>query len=122
METEIMIVGVCAAGKTTLVERLRGRGFKVATVSQEHSTNPYLWQRARPYFLVVVDCNLETARERRNSNIHPARFAGQKEKLQQAREQCDFYLQTDNLSVEESAGQIIGALQEKKEQGRGQSE
>lgn len=119
METEIMIVGVCAAGKTTLVEKLKADGFKVTTVSQEHSINPDLWQRARPYFLVVLDCSLETARERRNRNIPPAQFASQKEKLQKAREQCDLYLKTDNLSVEESAGHIIRALQEKKKKGGG---
>lgn len=103
MKPEIMIVGVCAAGKTTLVEKLREKGYRVETVSQEHSSNPYLWKRQEAFFLVVLDCDLETARKRRQRDIPPNRFMAQKEKLQKAREECDLLLSTDGLTVEESA-------------------
>ncbi len=113
MKPEIMIVGVCAAGKTTLVEKLREMGFSVETVSQEHSSNPYLWKRQDPSFLVVLDCELETAKERRKRDIPENRFLAQKNRLGKAREESDFFLKTDNLSVEESARLILKAYREK---------
>lgn len=119
MNPEIMIVGVCAAGKTTLLQRLRELGYKVETVSQEHSSNPFLWRRQEPFFLVVLDCKLETARERRQREIPETRFRGQKNKLKKASENCDLLLQTDNLTVEESAQRIIEAYQQKKAKERG---
>src|SRR5687768_4503941 len=44
---QIIVVGVCSAGKSTLVRALRGRGYKVRACAQEHSGVPYLWQRSR---------------------------------------------------------------------------
>ncbi len=119
MNPEIMIVGVCAAGKTTLVQRLRELGYKVETVSQEHSSNPFLWRRQEPFFLVVLDCKLETAMERRQREIPETRFRSQKNKLKKASENCDLLLKTDNLTVEKSAQRIIEAYQQKKAKERG---
>ncbi|HEX5503007.1 MAG TPA: hypothetical protein VFW96_10315, partial [Thermomicrobiales bacterium] len=44
----VVVVGPCAAGKTTLVARLRARGHDAAVCAQEHSGVPYLWQLTRP--------------------------------------------------------------------------
>ncbi len=119
MNPEIMIVGVCAAGKSTLVQRLREMGYIVETVSQEHSSNPFLWKRREPFFLVVLDCELGTARERRQREIPENRFLVQKNKLKKARENCDFFLRTDSLTVEESAQRILEAYRGKKAKERG---
>ena len=62
---KIVVVGVCASGKTTLVEGLRARGYRARSVALEHSNVPRLWTYHDPDFLVVLDCSLDTIRKRR---------------------------------------------------------
>ena len=61
----ILIVGVCASGKTTLGQGLRSLGYKVRTFAQEHSASRRLWQRLDPDYLIVLECSYETVRRRK---------------------------------------------------------
>ena len=57
----IAVVGVCAAGKSTLVQALRAEGFNARQVLQEHSYVPNMWQRiTNPDLLIYLDCTIET--------------------------------------------------------------
>jgi thymidylate kinase len=99
----IAVVGVCASGKTTLVNALRFHGYRARQVSQEHSYVPDMWQRiTRPDILIYLDASLEAIRSRRSDSQWPERLRSlQLERLSFARTHCDFYIWTDGLSPDE---------------------
>src|SRR5207248_628641 len=51
----VVVVGVCSSGKSTLVSALCDRGYHASAVSQEHSYVPHLWQRSNPDVLIYLD-------------------------------------------------------------------
>jgi thymidylate kinase len=96
----IAVVGVCASGKSTLAEALRGRGHNARQVLQEHSYVPHMWQRiTRPDILIYLDCSPATTRARRNSSQYPDWITREeRHRLRHARMHCDIYLNTDALT------------------------
>ncbi len=102
----IVIVGPCAAGKSTLRDRLLERGFsQVRVVAQEHSGVRDLWKmRGYPEVLIYLDAEVMTANARQGrSDWTPAAHAEQLERLAHARAACDLYLPTDELTPDEVA-------------------
>ena len=105
----IVVVGVCASGKTTLVDGLcPGAGAR--SVAQEHSAVPRLWTFHAPDFLVVLDGGLATIRKRRRVPWGEERLQAQRRRLSHARRHCQLYLCTDDLSVEELIDYVLSAL------------
>jgi len=105
----LVIVGPCAAGKSTLRDRLLARGFtQVRVVAQEHSGVRDLWKmRGYPDCLIFLDVEVATANARQNrSDWTPAAHAEQLARLQHARAACDLYLPTDDLSPDDVADQV----------------
>ncbi len=105
----IVIVGPCAAGKSTLRDRLLERGFtQVRVVAQEHSGVRDLWKmRGYPEVLIFLDADSETANARQGrSDWTSAARAEQLQRLEQARAACDLYLPTDHLNPDEVAEQV----------------
>lgn len=82
---------------------LRARGFNARQVLQEHSYVPYMWQRiTNPDLLIFLDCSIETTRARRDDrNFEAWILVEERRRLQHAREHCDLYIATDELSPEE---------------------
>jgi len=99
----VKVVGPCASGKSTLVERLRAAGYDAHQCLQEHSYVPDMWRRVNPPdVLIFVDARLETAMRRRpRSDWSPEIFAEQRRRLAHAREHCDLYLATDDLTPDQ---------------------
>lgn len=64
----VVVVGPCASGKTTLVERLKAAGVDARVSGQEHSSVRNLWRTLDPDVLIALDLDLDTLRARR----HPA--------------------------------------------------
>lgn len=95
----IAIVGPCAAGKSTLAEALRTTGYDVHQPAQEHSYVPEMWQRlTKPDLLIYLDVGYNQARERRPHNIDRQQLDTQNQRLAHARQHCDFYLDTSDLT------------------------
>ncbi len=110
----IAVVGVCAAGKSTLVTRLRELGFNARQVLQEHSYVPYMWQRiTNPDLLIYLDCSIDTTRARRNDrNFEAWILEEERRRLRHAREHCDLYIATDHLTPEEILAQAVAFLRQ----------
>ena len=109
----IAVVGVCAAGKSTLAAGLRAAGWNARQVLQEHSYVPYMWQRiTQPDLLIYLDCALETTRRRRHSPDFPAWiYEAERDRLRHARAHCHLYIATDDLTPETILAQTLAFLE-----------
>jgi hypothetical protein len=107
----LTIVGPCAAGKTTLVARLRERGYDAHAVAQEHSGVAYLWQLSEPDLLIFLDVDLATTAARRKREWPAALYATQQGRLAHAREHADLYLESSGLSADEVVTRVAGFVE-----------
>lgn len=104
----VAVVGVCAAGKTTLVSGLRALGIEAYSVPQEHSVVRRLWQRVQPDLLVMLDARWETTKRRRPEITYgPDRLEEQRHRLRYARAECDLYLPTDDLTIDQVRQRVL---------------
>ena len=108
----IIIVGVCASGKTTLSRGLRALGYNARSVAQEHSTTPRLWERRNPDILIVLDCDFQTTQQRKPISWGEERFQAQRSILSYARDHADFFISTDHFRPEELVNHVDGLLRE----------
>lgn len=114
-QLHIVIVGPCAAGKSTLHNGLHARGFdKARVVAQEHSGVRDLWKmRGRPDCLIYLDARLETIAARQQRSDWTIEYLAELlDRLKNARSACDLYLPTDELSIEEVLDNVIKRLSE----------
>jgi hypothetical protein len=106
----IGVVGNCASGKTTLVRGLTLLGYRAVNIPQEHSVAPRLWRKLNVDFLVLLSCNLATARKRRKIAWGQERLDSQAAKLADARAHCQLHLTTDELTIEQVRQTVIDAV------------
>jgi hypothetical protein len=109
----IVVVGPCAAGKTTLVSNLCRLGYNIHSCAQEHSSVSRLWTvRCRADVLIHLDAELETIARRQNrTDWTMRRLDAQRHRLVDARKHCDLYLRTDGLTREQVAAAAAEFLQ-----------
>lgn len=96
----VAVVGPCSAGKSTLLPSLNDAGYEARQPAQEHSFVPDMWQRiTRPDILIYLDVSYPAARLRRpHIDGGPERLANQHVRLIHARNHCDYYLDTSDLT------------------------
>ena len=110
----IAVVGNCASGKTTLVGNLTARGYRAINVPQEHSQVRRLWRYKKPDLLVLLSCSRETAVKRRPGFAWSSRqIEDQYRRLAMARQECDLYIKTDDLTRQEVADCVIELVKQK---------
>jgi deoxyadenosine/deoxycytidine kinase len=117
-EPYVAIVGVCASGKSTLAQGLNQLGIKAFSVPQEHSFVRRLWEKLHPQanILIMLDARWETTKRRRPTiSYGPDRLEEQRERLKYARELCDLYLPTDDLTIEEVRERVLSWIEAWKE-------
>lgn len=106
------VVGPCAAGKTTLVERLRSLGYQAKHIAQEHSYVKDMWaQIAQPDVLIYLDVSYEISCERKNSYLSRKIFTNQVERLSHAKKYADLYVSTNDKSPSEVFQLVIRWLE-----------
>jgi deoxyadenosine/deoxycytidine kinase len=107
----IVIVGPCAAGKTTLARGLQAHGLPARQIAQEHSYVPDMWLRlSRPDILVFIDASYERCTQRKALNWTLAEYQEQHRRLAHAREHCHIYIDSDDLTPEEVLAAAIKGL------------
>jgi deoxyadenosine/deoxycytidine kinase len=98
----IGVVGVCASGKSSLIQGLETQGFRTRHIAQEHSFVKDMWKRiTNPDVLIFLDVTYPLSVQRRQLNWTEADWAEQQRRLAHAREHADLYIQTDDLSIEQ---------------------
>jgi deoxyadenosine/deoxycytidine kinase len=108
----IGIVGVCASGKSTLIEGLSTRGYRVRHIAQEHSYVKDMWRRiTNPDILIFLDTSFEKACHRRKMDWTYEDYLEQQHRVSHARENADFYLDTTLLSAESVLTQVLTYLE-----------
>jgi deoxyadenosine/deoxycytidine kinase len=115
-QLHVVIVGPCASGKSTLIEGLHAQGFdKARVVAQEHSGVRDLWKlHGQPDCLIYLDARLETIAARQHRSDWTIEYLDELlDRLKNARSECDVYLPTDELSIEEVLDNVIECLNEK---------
>ncbi len=114
----IGVVGPCAAGKSTLVQALRARGYNAHEVAQDHSCVPTMWQRiTRPDLLIYLDVSWKVACRRRPTDAGANWWDELAHRLRHARRHADLYIDTDELTVAEvleTALAFLSALEKTK--------
>jgi deoxyadenosine/deoxycytidine kinase len=107
----IAIVGPCAAGKTTLQDNLVRLGYDARAIAQEHSHVQAMWQRVtRPDLVIYLDATLATINARRGVTWEPSYLDEMKRRLAHARTHAQFYLDTDDLTIEQVCARVVEFL------------
>lgn len=102
MNVCIGIVGPCAAGKTTLVKKLRELGYNVRHIAQEHSYVPAMWKRiTNPHILIYLDVNYPNTLLRKKLDWTVQEYQEQLHRLAHARQHADLIIDTNSLTAEE---------------------
>ena len=107
----IAIVGPCGAGKTTLARDLRRKGWQARAIAQEHSYVPSMWQRVtKPDLLIYLDASYDACTRRRNLSWLPHEHAEELRRLAHARQHCDLYVATDDLTPDRVTDLVLEQL------------
>lgn len=110
----IAVVGPCASGKSSLVRRLKALGYDARHVAQDHSYVPDMWRRLTdPDLLIYLDAGLSTIARRRRISWGERYLAAERHRLRHARQHCDLYLPTDDLTEEEVLERAVNFLQKR---------
>ena len=109
----IVIVGPCGSGKSTLVKGLKELGEIARSFSQEHRSRHNLWEKLNPDVLIYLDATFETISPRRK--VTSEEYYEQAARLERARENCDLYISTDNLTIDEVLERALDFLSSRKD-------
>ncbi len=112
VDSLIGIVGPCGAGKTTLADGLRNKGFQARAIAQEHSYVKDMWQQlTNPDILIFLQASCLTGGKRRNLKWTPAEWEEQQRRLAHALEHADFFLDTELLSIQDVLQKVLEYLE-----------
>ena len=104
----IGVVGVCAAGKSTLIRGLEARGYRGRHIAQEHSYVKDMWKRiTNPDILIFLDASYPITVRRRRLNWLEADWAEEQHRLRHAREHADLIIQTDDRDALQVLEEVI---------------
>ena len=112
----IKVVGVSAAGKSTLVRALRALGYDARPVSQEHSGVATLWRQfGLPRALIYLHVAAEQQPSRRpDVSWTPAAHAEEVERLAHARAHADLTLDTTAMTAEQVHALAVAFLEHRR--------
>src|SRR5215207_11090207 len=104
---KVVVVGPCAAGKSTLVNALRALGYDAHVSGQEHSEIATLWQRSQPDVLIALDVDITAVRDRRGGPWPEWLHDLQVRRLTAASQAADLVIDTTMLSAETVVERVV---------------
>jgi len=108
----IGIVGVCGSGKPTLNAGLTALGFNCRHIAQEHSYVPTMWRRiTNPDILIYLEVSYENTIVRKSLNWTRDEYAQQLFRLQDAIENAQIHINTDDLTPQQLIDRVVIELQ-----------
>lgn len=109
---DVLIIGPCAAGKSTLARGLRDHGFSAHLVAQEHSGVANLWRKHSARAIVYLDVDLPNVHRRGRPDFPEWLHQKQHTRLQDAKRAADCYIDTAPLSIRDVLQQALRFLDE----------
>lgn len=107
----IGLVGPCTSGKSTIRHLLENEGYEVRHIAQEHSYVPRMWKKiSNPDILIYLDVSYEFAQKRRKMDWDIQDYNVQIRRLAHARANADFYINTNDKSIDEIVARILAYL------------
>ncbi len=107
----IGVVGVCASGKSTLIEGLETHGYHARHIAQEHSYVQDMWKRiTNPDVLIFLDASYETTIARRRLGWTEPEWMEEQQRLAHAREHADLLIDTDPIDANAVLSQALAFL------------
>ncbi len=107
-----VIVGVCGSGKTTLAGLLRAAGYNARSCAQEHSYVPYLWKMKQPDCTIYLEAANDVVRERCDVTWYDAYLEDERRHLALARQECNLFIDTTSLTIEEVYAKALEYLRQ----------
>ena len=108
---KIVVVGPCAAGKSTLVSALRALGYDAHVSGQEHSEIAMLWQHSQPDVLIALDVDITAVRDRRGDSWPEWLHDLQVRRLAAASRAADLTIDTTMLSTQAMIARVVAYLE-----------
>ena len=108
---KIVVVGPCAAGKSTLVTALRELGYDAHASGQEHSEIATLWQHSQPDVLITLAVDIGAVRDRRGGSWPEWIHDLQVRRLAAASRAADLTIDTTALSPQTVLDRVVTYLQ-----------
>src|ERR671917_1003005 len=108
---KIVVVGPCAAGKSTLVAALRALGYDAHVSGQEHSEIATLWQHSQPDVLIALDADIAAVRSRRGDSWPEWLHDLQVRRLTAAARAADLAIDTTTLSTHAVVARVLAYLE-----------
>ena len=109
---EIVVVGPCASGKSTLADGLVGLGYRARVVGQEHSEIEGLWQRHDPAVVIGLQASLETVRRRRGRDWSADVYERQQRRLAPAMAAAAVVIDTGESSAMATLAAAAAAIRD----------
>lgn len=103
----VVLVGVCAAGKSTVSQVLASYGIVAQSVAQEHSAVPTLFRRKGNHPVILLAADFATVRRRRRVSWTRQHYIQQWVRLRAAREAASLIVRTDPLDPLGVAGVVV---------------
>lgn len=115
--SQIVVVGPCGSGKTTLVQGLEAHGYTARVVAQEHSIVTTLWRhQGLPTALILLDASLQVITARRGADFPAWLYNKQMERLMVARNNANLILATSDLTPGQVLHQVVEFLHHEQHQ------
>ena len=104
--SQLVVVGPCASGKSTLVAALARVGISARSVAQEHSAVPTLFQRRPRAGVVYLAATWPAVHRRRPLSTGRAQYQRELHILAAARAAADLVVHTDSRTPAEVAAVV----------------
>ena len=114
----IVVVGPCAAGKTTLVNALHALGYDARVSGQEHSEIATLWQHTQPDVLIALEVDIAAVRDRRGGSWPEWLHDRQVKRLTTASKAADLTIDTTELSAQSVIERVVAYLEGRQRTGQ----